>query len=63
MDAKKIIIFAVISCVLLSVCIDQTSAQGALRWGREYEALNKKQGPPEGWHEEKRTFQKKRGRE
>lgn len=33
MESKKILILLVISCVLLSVSIDTTEAQG-LRWGR-----------------------------
>ena len=33
MESKKILILLVISCVLLSVSIDSTEAQG-LRWGR-----------------------------
>lgn len=61
MDSKKVIIFAVLACVLLSVCIDQTSAQMGLRWGRELEdewerAAQRAEYP---WH--KRGAQKKRG--
>jgi len=61
MDSKKVLIFAVLACVLLSVCIDQTSAQMGLRWGRELEDEWERaaQRPEYPWN--KRGAQKKRG--
>ena len=36
MEAKSLVVFFLVSCVFLSVCLKPASSQG-LRWGREFE--------------------------
>lgn len=36
MEAKSLVVFFLVSCIFLSVCLQPASSQG-LRWGREFE--------------------------
>ena len=65
MDAKKTVFLAVVACLLLTVCIEQSSAQrlGGLRWGRrELSQPNEIAWVPKDWPFEKSTVQKRRGK-
>lgn len=35
METKRLVVFLLVSCVFLSVCLQPASSQG-LRWGREF---------------------------
>ena len=39
METKSLVAIFLVSCVLLSVCLQPASSQG-LRWGREFEEQN-----------------------
>ncbi|XP_078360029.1 uncharacterized protein LOC144644426 [Oculina patagonica] len=36
METKRLVVFFLVSCIFLSVCLQPASSQG-LRWGREFE--------------------------
>ena len=41
MEAKRLLVTLLVSCVFLSVCLQPASSQG-LRWGREFKKENPK---------------------
>ena len=44
METKSLTLIFVVSCVLLSLCLQPVSSQG-IRWGREFEEDNPKMDP------------------